>query len=246
MAAPSEMEMWSPWHGCHRISPGCANCYVYARDAAYGKDSSVVEKTKSFDLPLRRDRQGNYKLRCNSPVFTCGTSDFFLPEADPWRLEAWSMIKARPDLTFAIITKRPQRFYVNLPLDWGQGYPNVRLYCTVENQAEADRRLPVFLSLPLRYRAINCEPLLENLNLTAYLNPQLLKKVSVGGESGPHGRDLSYQWVVAIRQQCLAYGIPFAFKQTGTHFIKNGRRYTIPRQLQHQQAIRAGLDYPKP
>ena len=89
-----------------------------------------MEKTKSFDLPLRRDRQGNYKLRCNSPVFTCGTSDFFLPEADPWRLEAWSMIKARPDLTFAIITKRPQRFYVNLPLDWGQGYPNVRLYCT--------------------------------------------------------------------------------------------------------------------
>ena len=77
------MPIWNPWHGCHKISPGCLNCYVYRRDASLGKDASVVKKTGDFDLPLKRDRQGRWKLN-ESPVYTCMTSDFFLDEADPW------------------------------------------------------------------------------------------------------------------------------------------------------------------
>ena len=52
------MALWNPWHGCTKISPGCVNCYMYARDAEFGKDSSVVTKTASFNLPVRRTRQG--------------------------------------------------------------------------------------------------------------------------------------------------------------------------------------------
>lgn len=51
-------------------------------------------------------------------VYTCMTSDFFLEEADDWRAEAWEMIRKRPDLHFAIITKRIARFPVSLPDDW--------------------------------------------------------------------------------------------------------------------------------
>ena len=57
------MAVWNPWHGCRKISPGCLNCYVYRRDAEFGKDASVIAKTASFDLPVRRNRKGEYKLQ---------------------------------------------------------------------------------------------------------------------------------------------------------------------------------------
>jgi len=82
--------IWNPWHGCHKISPGCQNCYVYRRDESIGKDASIVTKTGDFYLPLKKNRQKEYKLQPqNGSVFTCMTSDFFLEEADEWRPECW-------------------------------------------------------------------------------------------------------------------------------------------------------------
>ena len=52
--------LWNPWHGCHKCSPGCLNCYVYYLDSKHGKDSNIVTKSKTnFDLPLKKDRKGN-------------------------------------------------------------------------------------------------------------------------------------------------------------------------------------------
>ena len=107
------MAQWNPWHGCIKISPGCLNCYVYRGDERYGRDSGIVAKTRSFDLPLRKNRRGEPKIS-GETVYTCFTSDFFLDEADAWRGEAWAMIKMRPDLNFVIITKRIHRFHVEL------------------------------------------------------------------------------------------------------------------------------------
>lgn len=56
------MTVWNPWHGCHKISEGCLNCYVYRRDSTYDKDSSIVSKNKDFDLPIRKNRKGEYKI----------------------------------------------------------------------------------------------------------------------------------------------------------------------------------------
>ena len=132
------MATWNPWHGCKKISPGCANCYVYRRDAEFGKDSSIVTRTSSFDMPVKCNRRNEYKLQLKGEdVYTCMTSDFFLDEADAWRPEAWDIIRRRGDLHFVIITKRIHRFAVGLPEDWGSGYENVTICCTCENQ---DRR----------------------------------------------------------------------------------------------------------
>lgn len=54
---------WNPWHGCRKVSSGCLNCYVYRRDAEFGKDSSIIARTSSFDLPVKRNRNGIYKLQ---------------------------------------------------------------------------------------------------------------------------------------------------------------------------------------
>lgn len=132
------MANWNPWHGCHKISEGCKNCYVYRQDAMYGKDSFIVAKTENFSLPIKRKRNGEYKLQSGDLVYTCFTSDFFVEDADQWRIEAYKMIRERQDLNFLIITKRIDRFYINLPKDWNDGYNNVIICCTVENQDRAD------------------------------------------------------------------------------------------------------------
>ncbi len=97
------------------------------------------------------------------------------------------MIKVRNDLKFLIITKRPNRFFFSLPDDWEDGYDNVEVACTVENQDMANFRLPIFLQLPIKHKSIMVAPILENINLKPFLNENI-KTVSVGGESGQQAR----------------------------------------------------------
>lgn len=53
---------------------------------------------------------------------------------------------------FLFLTKRIVRFMDCVPADWGEGYGNVTVGCTVENQRAADERLPVFRELPIRHK----------------------------------------------------------------------------------------------
>lgn len=236
------MAIWNPWHGCHKISPGCKNCYVYRRDANYDKDSSVVTKTTAFYLPLRKTRQKQFKLMPPETVYTCMTSDFFVKDADVWRGEAWEMIKQRSDLMFFIITKRIDRFLECIPPDWGNGYDNVTICCTVENQDRADFRLPIFMSAPIKNRFIICEPILEEINLLPHLTPEI-QGVVAGGESGKDARMCNFDWILSLRDQCRDLNMPFTFKQTGRYFKKGEKFYTIERKYQHAQAKKAGVDY---
>jgi len=73
--------MWNLWHGCRKWSEGCRNCYVYRRDAKHDIDSTIVRKTKSFDLPTQRKRGGEYKVPAGTTIYTPVTS-----ERSPFRL----------------------------------------------------------------------------------------------------------------------------------------------------------------
>ena len=236
--------IWNPWHGCHKTSPGCQNCYMYRRDAKYDIDSSVVKRTSSFDLPVQRNRSGEYKLKDSTLVFTCMTSDFFVDDADEWRKEAWQMIRQRQDLHFFIITKRILRFEISLPDDWGNGYENVTICSTCEDQNTADERIPVLLELPIKHRRIAHEPMLERIDIEKYLTSGRIENVLCGGESGPDARECRYDWVLDTRAQCIRNGVPFFFKQTGALFIKDDRTYHIQRKYQESQARKAGIDWP--
>lgn len=237
-------ESWNPWHGCTKISAGCKYCYVYRQDAMYGSDvsSSEVRKTANFNLPIKRKRDKNYKIEQGELVYTCFTSDFFVDDADEWRVEAWAMIRERSDLDFFIFTKRIDRFLVSLPDDWEDGYKNVIIGCTVENQAMADYRLPIFKSLPIQHKIIIAAPLLENLDITTYLD-NTIEEVAVSGESGNDARICNYQWILDIREQCIEKDVPFCFHQTGAKLLKDGKLYRIKRYYQIAQAHKAGINY---
>jgi len=235
---------WNPWHGCKKISEGCRYCYVYRQDSRYNPEiqSSEVRKTSSFDLPLKRKRDKSFKLESGTLVFTCFTSDFFVDEADNWRTEAWKIIKERSDLIFYIFTKRIDRFNVSLPPDWGDGYENVIIGCTIENQQRANYRIPIFRELPIRHKTIICAPLLERVELREWLDKSI-EKVAASGESGNEARICDYEWVLDIREQCINADIPFCFHQTGAKFLKDGKLYRIIRKYQISQAKKAGIDY---
>ena len=234
---------WNPWHGCRKWSEGCRNCYVYRMDARHEKDASEIKKNIStFRLPVSRDRRGAYKYPAGTLFYTCFTSDFFLEDADPWRGEIWEMIRERDDCRFFIITKRVHRAAECLPADWGEGYDHVEIAVTTENQQMADDRLPVYLSLPFRRRPVICEPLLGHIDLSPYLTGGI-DAVTAGGESGQEARHCHFDWVQDLRAQCMRAGVSFRFHQTGARLIKDGKCYHIPREKQHEQAKRAGVDY---
>lgn len=234
---------WNPWHGCHKYSEGCLNCYVYRIDERYDKISSEITKNSSFDLPIRRGRGGNgYKIPSGETVYTCFSSDFLIEEADAWRDQAWSMMRERQDLSFIFITKRITRLHELLPLDWGDGYDNVSIGCTFENQRRADERLPAFLTLPIKHRFVICEPLLEPIDLSRYLCDKI-DFVSVGGESGKNARVCNYDWILGIRDACIMANVSFVFRQTGTRFQKDGKLYYIERKNHFSQAKRAAIDH---
>lgn len=235
---------WNPWHGCIKYSEGCKHCYVYRRDEKIGRDPAVTSKTKSFTLPVQKNRPGTYKIPSGATLFTCMTSDFFIEKADAWREEAWAMIRRRDDVHFIIFTKRILRVASCLPDDWGDGYENVTIMCTMENQRAANERLPVFLSLPLRHRKISVEPMLEAVDLEEALRTGKIEEVVCGGESGPGARPMHYEWAVSLKEQCSRTGTGFYFHQTGLHFVKDKKAYTIPRKLQHVQAEKSGLSAP--
>lgn len=236
---------WNPWHGCHRKSEGCKNCWLYRMDANHDVDASIIKRSKTrFDLPLKKDRQGQYKFKSGAEVGTCFASDFFLEEADGWRQEAFDVIRARPDLNFLIPTKRIERAHSLMPLDWGQGWDNVIVAVSVENQKRAEERIPPLLELPLKHRGVLAAPLLESLDLEKWLRKAPFDFVSVAGESCKDARECRFEWVADLRRQCIACDVPFKYHQTGSNFIKDGRRYRIPRSKEYEQARRAFKDEP--
>jgi protein gp37 len=210
---------WEPWTGCYKISDGCTFCYFYGPfSKRFGQND--VHRTNEFDKPIAKTTKGTYKIQSGKIVATCFASDFFIVEADEWRAEAWTMIKKRPDLDFLILTKRIDRFNISLPTDWGDGYDNVNIGCTIENQKSADYRLPLFLTFPIKRRFIAAAPLLDAIDISPYLDG--IEYVTVGGETGQGARICDYDWVLSIREQCVKAGITFWFKNTGSLFRYDG------------------------
>lgn len=241
-------DIYNPWHGCRKISEGCQNCYVYFMDRMWERDASVVARTRTaFKYPLQRYRDGRYKIESGERIRVCMTSDFFIEDADPWRPEVWRMLRFRSDVIWMLLTKRADRIERCLPPDWDDGYENVQLGVTAENQRRADERVPTLLSIPARHRHVNAAPLVGPVNLTPYLATGLLEFVQAGGENYDGSRLCRHAWVASLRDQCAAADVDFTFYETGTRFEVGGVEYRIPRRRdQAEQAFLSGLRYYSP
>ena len=236
---------WNPWHGCIKCSEGCKNCYVYFLDKMRGKSGSDIYKTKTgFKYPLSKDRKGKYKIQSGEMISVCMTSDFFLAEADEWRAEAWDMMRLRSDVIFLLLTKRIERVRDCLPENWGDGWDNIFLTVTCENQRRADERIPILLELPFKHKGLHCAPLLGPIRIGKYLESGQIEQVACGGENYGGFRPCDFDWVKALREECVSKNITFCFMETGTVFIKEGKSYRInSKQMQNMQAHKSGMTF---
>ena len=237
---------WNPWHGCRKYSEGCQNCYMFVLDRAHKvpESSSDIVRTKSFGKPLETTKKGYYKIPSGYILRVNMTSDTFLEEADEWRTEMWQIIRRRPDVIFYILTKRVPRIIECLPDDWGEGYENVDLNMTCENQRAFDERWRIFKNIPAKHKGINLAPLIGEVDITPALASGQIENVNLGGEGFGFNRPCHYEWIRRVSDDCARYRVNFTLNAIGSVFVKDGKTYHIDSQeLQGRQAYRSGLSH---
>lgn len=213
---------FNPWIGCTKLSPACDHCYAEGWAKRTGNAdlwSGGRRRTSEtyWRQPVKWNRDAA-KTGVRRRVFCASLADVFDNQASAvWREDMWRLIDATPELTWMLLTKRPQNIAKMLPPGWtAKGWPNVWLGTTVENQDEANRRLPHLLAVPAERRFVSAEPLLGPVDFGVWFSPRAkLDLIIVGGESGRGARPMHPQWVRGIRDQCNSAGVAFFFKQWG-------------------------------
>lgn len=198
---------WNPWHGCHKISPGCKNCYMFSDKARYGQDPNVVVRSKTtFEAPLKWPHE---PMLC----FTCSWSDFFIEEADTWRPAAWDIIRRTPWVTYQVLTKRGYRMRDHVP---AEVLPNVILGVSVESQKYADERREDLREMSARgwKTFVSYEPALGDVDWTGW---EFLDWGIFGGESGGGARPCNLEWGRHALQQWANAGTARFVKQLGAY-----------------------------
>jgi protein gp37 len=206
---------WNPWQGCTKVSNGCRECYMYREKTHYGQNPFVVVRSqlKTFNAPL------NWKLPDGSRIFVCSWSDFFHKDADELRPEAWRIIRKMKQYIFLIPTKRVERIRYFLPDDWGQGWDNVWIGASIEDQKTADERIKELWHIPAAKLFLSVEPMLENIRVFGFASstwgkfPHKIGWCIVGSESGPNARLFDMAWARSLKNQCQSAGVPFFLKQ---------------------------------
>ncbi len=276
---------WSPWHGCAKISDGCANCYAATMSkrnpgtlGVWGANGSRVvaaeaswRKVMAWDRAAAKagERHRVFPSICDpfedwiGPIKNAAGFDLWhlYPPSETWvsnpgdvadkrlltlddvRSRLFRLIDATPNLDWLLLTKRPENiakmmatkphqvthrggFVQNTKTLWQ--FPNVWLGVSVEDQPNADNRIPELLKIPAAVRFLSCEPLLGPIEFSDVSKrsdaiKQLGKKaldgidwVIAGGESGPGARPCNIEWIRSIVRQCQAAGTSCFVKQLGS------------------------------
>jgi len=213
---------------------------VFQGDQKRKIDTNIIEKTDKFYLPIERDNKGAYKIKSGKTIYVSFSSDFLLEEADEWRKDCFKIMKERKDLNFIFLTKRIERFMQIVPADWGKGYSNVTIGCSVSTQQEIDTKIALLVKLPIAHKNIILQPLIEEVNISDYIKD--VELVIVGGEYGKNSRPLNFDWVLKVRKQCIEKQTSFEFRQCATTFIKGNVEYKLKYKDLSSQAKKANLN----
>jgi len=212
---------FNPWWGCTRVSKGCEHCYAerldrrfYAQSPHWGTqerrtwDPRTAVGSRHWHEPVRWNARAR-KEGTIARVFCGSMCDVFEdnPQVTTSRDLLWDIVEGTMSLEWLLLTKRIENAMRMLPV----GLRNVRVGVTVVNQGEADEKIPVLLSLGTA-TFVSYEPALGPVHMRdEWLGS--LGWVIMGAESGPGGREMDEDWVRSMRDQCVAHGVPFLYKQ---------------------------------
>jgi len=212
---------WGPWRGCTKVSAGCENCYMFREQTRYKNDPTKVVRCSKGNW--RQPYAGGVKAwKKGDRVMVCPWSDFFHPDADDWRKDAWAVMLSRPDIHWIVPTKRTERITECLEPTWVAGFrvESLTILASCENQAMADRRGTelrvalgeVYSSYPRFHAGISVEPMLESVKLGGLED---IEWVIVGAESAPRHkvRHCASHKIVWLYEDCMAATVPVYVKQ---------------------------------
>lgn len=251
---------WSPWLGCTNISSACDHCYA----EKWAKRSGLV----GWGPGQRRRTSPDYwkkPLKWNEEARTAGTRFRVFPSlCDPfdndraitsgWHGDLWNLIDRTPYLDWMLLTKRPQNIKKQMPetygmREWGNGWNNVWLGITAEDQEQWDIRHPHLFAVNALVRFASMEPLLGRVDMCEALGMwwngtmnawegtgaqinrdkwgnKKLHMAITGGESGGIRRNVErlIDDIKSIDRQCEGAGVAHFVKQDAAlHEGKQGR-----------------------
>lgn len=260
------------WHGCEKVSQGCKHCYAEMSTPVRVKRAAGLElwgnlagrsETKSWQADLRKWNRAAAATGETHRVFCQSLSDTFEDYAgsgvrrangttdatlDALRVCYLGVIGECSALTFQLLTKRPENIMRMVPASWLTSWPaHVWIGCTVEDQENAERRIPHLLSVPAPVRFLSVEPQIGPVDLSDLIRHDGLPGEShfdalgcdvspeddewhgasiawviCGGESGSKARPFDLAWARSLRDQCRAAGVPFFLKQLGARSVEPG------------------------
>lgn len=234
--------------GRYRHNPKMQALGIYQRDGgkASGPGFGLALRPEVLSKPLgwKRPRR----------VFVNSMSDLFHEEIPfGYLLRVFNVMAQRPEHTFQILTKRMERArdalevmdgHLRRAMEKGTPYValaqairadewplrNVLIGPTVENQAMADRRLPVLANIKaMGWRTmVSYEPALGPVEISHWL-PIAIDWLICGGESGPKRRPFDHAWARSVLQQARDAGVPFFMKQDGA--LRSEAYEDLPEEL---------------
>lgn len=267
-------KVWNPVTGCSKISPGCQNCYAermskrLAGRFGYPKDDP-------FKVTLRPDRLDEpLKWRKPSRIFVCSMGDLFHEDVE-WNFtyKIFEKMLLASHHQFIVLTKRSKQMRKTMLRTWFHLYrnypdkefplPNVIGMVTIENQEQADKRIPDLIKSEFAIKGLSIEPMLgaidlsENKDGDSYLwdhnyeeyvgqvaipgsktpsHYRLIDWVILGAESGPKRRPCYNMEILSVVNQCKEANVPVFVKQIQDYkgnIVKDINKF--PKELQVQQ-----------
>lgn len=232
---------FNPWWGCEKVSPACKHCYAETFSKRLGLPLWGGADTarrffgdKHWSEPYRWNAAA-HKAGERKRVFCASMADVFEDRADllESRERLWKIVNSTPWLDWLLLTKRPERadrlWRLAAPEEdtgpaWG---PNVWLGTTVEDQEQADKRIPHLLAIPAAVRFLSVEPMLGPIDMQVILSSlgdryprSEIDWVIVGGESGPRARHLDTLCARQIVADCKSAGVAVFVKQMGERWAR--------------------------
>lgn len=219
---------WNPTTGCDRTSPGCDNCYALTLAKRlkamgvkrYQNDGDLRTSGPGFRLTTHHDALDDPR-RWRQPrlVFVNSMSDLFHEDVPEHFIRSvFEVMADTPRHTYQVLTKRTKRLIgLASVLQWP---PNVWMGVSVETK-QYRFRIDHLRQVPASVRFVSAEPLLGPLGTVDLAD---IDWMIAGGESGPRARAIEIDWSRDLRDQCVAAGVDFFFKQWGGRTPKSGGR----------------------
>lgn len=217
---------WNPMHGCSRASTGCKKCWaekMSQRLAGMGVNGySKEDPFKVVCLPDKLNEPSTVKKPSRIGVSFMG--DLFHKDVqDSFINDIWETMMINDQHTYQILTKRPERMkeWIDKHIYDQSAFKNIWLGVSVENQEQADKRIPILLQIPAAVRFLSVEPMLERMDLSFWFShgkpdePEGwgIDQVICGAESGAGARPMNPEWARDLRDQCKYAGTPIFIKQ---------------------------------